>query len=267
MNVLYRGKLTFHTPCLLTGADQNMPEIRVPSIRGELRWWFRAVGGTLEDEVGVFGGVHGGAAASSISLRVREMSIVKGESLEFKPMSDMGYLYYFAKVSGNNSGVHRTAAGAYVGVGSSFVLEVLERRVLTENQRGLLKDALAYFLRYGALGLRSTRGCGAFVADPVPELPEREDICVGCVSKETFSTGLKCQQELGRFLRALRGENNISGKRESALGYSLGRARASSALRLRPVRLENGKFAPYVVYTDRFSRESSLMSLVRRQLV
>ena len=44
------------TPCFCAGADQTTAEIRAPSIRGELRWWFRVLGGTPEQERAVFGG-------------------------------------------------------------------------------------------------------------------------------------------------------------------------------------------------------------------
>ncbi len=46
------------TPCFCAGADQTKAEIRAPSIRGQLRWWFRALGGTPQGEKEVFGGVH-----------------------------------------------------------------------------------------------------------------------------------------------------------------------------------------------------------------
>lgn len=46
---------TVITPMFLAGADKNKPELRVPSLRGELRWWLRALlGGYLNakpDEV------------------------------------------------------------------------------------------------------------------------------------------------------------------------------------------------------------------------
>ena len=52
-----RAEITFKTvpPLLLAGADQKKAEMRVPSIRGQLRWWFRALG--FGDEELVFGGV------------------------------------------------------------------------------------------------------------------------------------------------------------------------------------------------------------------
>lgn len=68
---------TFHleliTPCFCGGAEpEKQAEIRAPSIRGQLRWWFRALGGTKADEDRIFGAVAGQiAGASKLRLRVR----------------------------------------------------------------------------------------------------------------------------------------------------------------------------------------------------
>lgn len=57
--------LEFLMPCFCAGADQARAEIRAPAIRGQLRWWFRALGGSAADERTVFGGVAGTASASA----------------------------------------------------------------------------------------------------------------------------------------------------------------------------------------------------------
>ena len=46
------------TPTFCRGAYQDTPEIRVPSIRGMVRWWFRALGGSADDEKSAFGGLN-----------------------------------------------------------------------------------------------------------------------------------------------------------------------------------------------------------------
>src|ERR1043166_7335138 len=58
------------TPCFCRGAYRDQPEIRAPSIRGMVRWWFRALGGTPDQEKALFGGVHAGAVASRLVFRV-----------------------------------------------------------------------------------------------------------------------------------------------------------------------------------------------------
>jgi len=73
---------------------------------------------------------------------------------------------------------------------------------------------------------------------------------------------MKCQLFLGGMLQDIRRNNHLSAKRETALGYSLGSSRFASALRLRPVEVAPGQFAPYVVYSDSASRERSVRELV-----
>jgi len=160
MKTLYSGELKFITPTFLAGADQGRPEIRVPSIRGELRWWFRALGATPADETAVFGGVHGGAVRSAVVIRVSNVKLVMGPDVSAPPNSVMGYLYYFATVSGRVKGI-RSSAGHYADVGSSFGLNISLRSDLESVHEEMLRNAIAHFLRYGCLGLRSTRGCGA----------------------------------------------------------------------------------------------------------
>lgn len=48
------------TPCFCAPLDQQSPEIRVPSIRGQLRWWTRALYGLRDstNETGLWGGLR-----------------------------------------------------------------------------------------------------------------------------------------------------------------------------------------------------------------
>src|SRR5690606_30327286 len=93
--------LEFIMPCFCAGADQAKAEIRAPSIRGQLRWWFRALAGTRDEENQVFGGVHGGTTASAVIIRARILK--RGEPWS-PPKVDQNspdsYVWYFASVSG-----------------------------------------------------------------------------------------------------------------------------------------------------------------------
>ena len=162
MKTICEKRLVFITPAFLSGANQNQPEIRVPSIRGAIRWWLRVLGGTPGQEASVFGGVHGGAQASKAVVRVEAVQINRGETIRAPQGTPRGYLYYFATVSGNKDGVHRTEQGHYVAPDSSFRLKVFLRQELAEEDEALLLLAIDAFLALGSLGLRATRGCGAF---------------------------------------------------------------------------------------------------------
>jgi len=69
-------ELTITTPCFLSGSDQTKPDWRAASIRGQLRWWFRAIAGgmfgkdlatTKRAEETVFGSTE---QKSSLAVRV-----------------------------------------------------------------------------------------------------------------------------------------------------------------------------------------------------
>ena len=256
---LYSGKLTIITPCFCTGADQNKPEIRAASIRGQLRWWFRVLGGTREQEVNVFGGTGQGEAdskakASKVVVRVRDVKLISGDKINPNPNTIEQYLYYFAMVSGKEEGISRTTSGNYFDRGSSFRLEILLKSDLNSDEFNLLNDAIELFLRLGSIGLRATRACGCFTAegkDAVDfDYSKFPNLLVGKYNQEAYKDGKAAQIVLGGWLKdTLRKENHISSNEKSPLGYTIKKDRESSALKLRPIEY-NGKFLTYFYYTD-----------------
>lgn len=274
MKTIMDKEFEFITPCFCAGADQNKPEIRASTIRGELRWWFRVLSGSREEEAETFGAVHGKANPSAVVVRVNDVNVKTAKKIEFRPMSDKGYLYFFAEKSGNDKGIHRTAPGHYLAPGTSFRLQVLLRKEISEQSAVLLNRSLEMFLVFGAIGLRATRGCGAFSEKDGVDIEElrklaRMDpkILVRKIpGTETATSGEKCQESLGGFLRDLRKNNRLSGKIESALGYSIGTRRMSSALRLRPVKTANG-FLPVIIYTDAACSQPSISDMVFRETI
>lgn len=264
--------LEFITPAFLCGANQNRAELRAPSIRGELRWWFRVLGGSPAQERDLFGGVGGEPAASKVVVRVKGLQPRHADLPKFAPMSDFGYLHYFATVSGQRDGVNRVQREAFFFPGTLFAVDVGLRGKLPEEEEGLLWKTVEAAWRLGALGLRSTRGCGATM--PTDWQPTREalaswaqglpeTIIVRTCDTESQRDWKTCQETHGAFLRKLRNDTGISGKSKSALGFSDGRQRESSALRLRPIRLADGSFLPAVVYTDAACAQPSVGDKVR----
>ena len=266
--------LEFITPAFLCGANQNKAELRSPSLRGELRWWFRVLGADAAEERDLFGGLGEPPVASRIVVRVKNMQAKHEELPHFAPMSDLGYLYFFATVSGNKDGVHRTKSEAYFAPGTRFTVELLERRPLPDRSRECFNLAVEAAFRLGTLGLRATRGCGA-IAEHGMEMTRAEfatwvrslpaTLTVGLAKDTVFSSWKDCQAELGLFLRTFRKDNHKSGKEESALGFSSGKMRESSALRLRPVKVKEG-FLPVLIYTDGACSQTSILPAFRSAL-
>jgi CRISPR-associated protein Cmr1 len=244
-------KLSFQleliTPCFCAGATQAAAEIRAPSIRGKLRWWFRVLGGTREQESEVFGSIHGDSGrSSSLIVRVSEAtSQPKWQPIDFSGISNSGYVLYFAKASGNRA---RWVNGGAVASGASFELNLLWRRNVSSEARSLFDLTLDAFLLLGSLGLRGTRGLGCFETKERPFGDEAFKSLSARIRKcaPAFEAGIgqfrgtkdQLLDGLGAQLRGLRA------------GYSAGRSgqsnpspmgasqpRQTSAVYLRPVKL------------------------------
>jgi CRISPR type III-B/RAMP module RAMP protein Cmr1 len=160
--------LTFITPLFSHGAT-DIPEIRAASIRGMLHHWFRIVGGTIEAERRIFGGIKQGKArftghdethASKLVVRV---SNVKGGTKELLTLP------------------HKT--GGYASPRKAFERGVSCRVVMSDRLGGLAKEdeellnrTINAWLLMGTLGYRSTRAAGSFKwvdeSFPMPKTPE-----------------------------------------------------------------------------------------------
>lgn len=272
-------ELTFITPALLAGADQNTPEIRAPSIRGALRWWFRVLAGSRDvrkEEEELFGGVHGGAIASAISVRVENAAIKNNQKAVPLPSNTpMGYIGYFAQVSGNKQGVHRTEAGHYIGEGSTFTLKIRAVRPVPPERWARLEEAVRAFVWVGALGLRATRGFGRLAEQNPKYLPTAQafrDWAKTLRSRGIFLyEGKPGNSDVHAFLadqlKTLRRECDLRPKDPNAraLGAStkMGASdRQASALRLCPVRTADAGTLPFFLYTDNACEAASVKTRV-----
>ena len=147
-------QLEFITPLFSRGTYEDRPEVRPASIRGQLHWWFRALGGNATDEKAVFGGVHGGATASKVVVRVSSVLGTTGS------VSTLPH-----KVGGQAS--PKTA----FQVGTRFDLQLLYRLGgLEDRLKSALDRTLETWLLLGTLGLRATRAAGSFRWEPHPSL-------------------------------------------------------------------------------------------------
>lgn len=142
------------TPLFNRGAYQDTPEIRVPSIRGMVRWWFRALGGTSDEEKAVFGGMKrfgnrlkDEVLASQLVFRVTQV--------QARPADALGLPTLPHKQGGQAS------PQAAFQPGARFRLEVFSRFGPFDAQlKGKVENALEVWLLLGALGLRANRSGG-----------------------------------------------------------------------------------------------------------
>lgn len=243
--------IEFLSPCFCAGADQTHAELRPSAIRGQLHWWFRALGGSPTEERTVFGNVHGDAgSASTFSVRVTE-DRESGEKdwqahiPEKNPQDPRNYLIgFYAGRTGRLD-----SAGA-LPPGRKASVEFVFRKAPAAE----LEMALRAFFSVGALGFRATRCAGALASEEHSLSSDSWKELTVKLEKTGFTTALLSHdfahwsslfREAGNFLK-----NQLRSSRDGGLGISAGRngsvpnalgsatPRQASALHFRPVRID-----------------------------
>ncbi len=141
------------TPVFLGGADGKTPELRAPSIKGAMRFWWRAMNGDLSieelrnKECALFGSSDEGVGRSKFALKIICNSNLKTNS--YKPVPTKTF------------------------TAQAFVPEQDFTLLLTANRRfkefEMICDVLKVSLLLGGLGKRSRRGFGSLeIGKPVP---------------------------------------------------------------------------------------------------
>lgn len=155
------------TPGFCGGAaPHEQAEIRVPAIRGQLRWWFRTLGGfsTLarlcpsvrEQESVIFGSAAGTGTASYLRIQVQlitplNQTIVGPQEVAAQPGKKY-LLWPFAQDHGAN-------ARAALNAGTRFGLRV--HWLGDPNLWPSIQALISVFGHVGSLGTRSRRAMGA----------------------------------------------------------------------------------------------------------
>ena len=144
------------TPAILAGADQQSAEMRIPSIRGALRWWARFLfGKEYEDEI--FGAVHGReCSSSSVIMRLTDSHplLLKPQNAESLTGNKFDYFLWPLQQKAKE-GYPPNTRGA-LNAGSKFTVSC-KMKPDKEMWEGLIKC----FLLFGSLGTRSRRAYGS----------------------------------------------------------------------------------------------------------
>ncbi len=242
----------FITPCFCGGANPTNAEIRASSIRGQLRWWFRALGGTRDDEETIFGASAGKSVKSSIIIvrAVRVKDNQKGVDKEWYkriPSNGLGSLaYLLGFFCGRPNRIQNDGA---IAPGETAKITIVYRRELEETFKRKLDDALEAFFSIGAFGYRITRTAGAFWCDQYKLDEEKWKKLEEKLKSKGFDTFLLkdvyddwtkvCAKAGGLLKIKLRGKEGlgISSKHPSPIGSPT--PRQTSALYFRPVNINN----------------------------
>ena len=239
-------------PCFCAGADQVTREIRPQSIRGSLRWWFRTLGGTREQENETFGGADP-VTASAVQIRVsniQEKSV--GSMPEVSGIDPLSYILYFPSVAADK---RRWNSSACYGSGTTFNLHIRQLRKISSNSNEKLTEAIIAFRHYGSIGMHITRGLGAIQDieitakswNSTDQIMKDRGFTIRA-SNRSYNLWDEVLTEAGKWLqRDLRkefgaGGNGAGGNKKPAQFTALGSAspRQTSAVYLRPVK-KDGK--------------------------
>ncbi len=177
------------TPLFIAGADQRYIEnegLRTPSLRGLLRWWFRAIMGGVkfstgdlnlksvkEEEEKIWGSTKNQSKVSlkifPISLKISTFQNIRGRGIK--------YLSYGA------------SDRPYIDLGSQFKLHVIFKRSISNEDKKKVIAALWLLLNLGNIGSKSRKGFGS--------LRIRKDITID----EMEFINPKSLDELERYIR------------------------------------------------------------------
>lgn len=173
------------TPMFLSGADQSDVELRPQSVKGLLRYWYRALLGGIgitkidnlkELESNLWGKEEQG---SSVAIRIKHIDKTKKDVASLglgggKPGTT--YMFFSAKMNKR----------PYIDAGTTFSIEISSNRDNAKRYLSLTACALWCWINLGAIGTRSRRGGGDL---KIIKVSENKEVCIPEVKTDFSDTG------------------------------------------------------------------------------
>lgn len=137
------------TPLFMAGADQNEAELRPPSMKGVLRFWYRTIVGKegLKNEKEIFGSVETGQGAFLIRIE-KQPSIETSKKQVGQGIAYLGY----------GPITHGKIERSYIKANESFEISFL---IKNPNCKVEILKSFWLLVNFGGLGSRSRRGFGS----------------------------------------------------------------------------------------------------------
>ncbi len=164
------------TPMFLSGADRRTPELRAPSIKGALRFWWRAMHGHLpieelrEKEAKIFGGTGEKESKSLLRIKVENVNEKRGK-YKLLPHHTGNFECKYCKETGIQGKCSKGFKMPCFAVTSMFdVIISFDKDRLKKIQVDFGSSANENYFKFlfevfqilGGLGKRSRRGFGSF---------------------------------------------------------------------------------------------------------
>jgi CRISPR-associated protein Cmr1 len=157
------------TPMFMSGADQSQAELRLPSIKGALRFWWRALAwqrlGNVQaihaEENYLFGSADQdvGQAAVLMKLTVLEAEDASQKSFDTRRYPGLPYLGY-GVMDYNGNVINNNGERSYIP-SVTFRLSLLFKPKVPQQHKETVVDALKLFGLIGGLGAKSRKGYGS----------------------------------------------------------------------------------------------------------
>lgn len=162
----YALKCKITTPMFCYGADGKTPELRAPSLKGALRFWWRAIHPDLslsdlkKTETGIFGGTGDNEATkSSFSITIINRSLEKGKYQPLPHHDNSSYCNNCEKRKGRCKKSYSIDA---IMPNSTF--DIIIRPKNEESKNLLILTSIL-----GGIGARSRRGFGCFQIESIDD--------------------------------------------------------------------------------------------------
>lgn len=160
------------TPMFLAGADGRTPELRPPSIKGAMRFWWRAMNGHLEKlkdrEAEIFGASDEKIGKSKFSIRVKPHNKLHSskDKLPIHPIIvttsrksfKINILEYLYGTHENKKGQGNIFTRDYISPNQKFSVIIS----LPDELKKEVINVLRILSTFGGLGSRSRNGFGSF---------------------------------------------------------------------------------------------------------
>ena len=237
---MHQIKLELLTPTFCGGSDPAVSQLRVPSIRGAIRWWFRLLYNDAAVEKEIFGGLSdkgNEGKSSAVVIRISDVNLADFKKHECAPNNT-----FFAG---------RQKVG--LGIGTSFTLTVVWRRKIDPELVDKFNQVLNVFSLLGSIGSRAGRGCGALGYKEATITLEQlnsiaPELSLSLPTDWSFNKSQKqCVEIMEAYSKAL--QKTLPGK--NATGWAEGNSRQASAMKYTVVKVKEG-LVPVVYYTDEF---------------
>lgn len=203
------------TPMFLSGADGRTPELRPPSIKGAMRFWWRAINGHLplknlkEKESEIFGTSNDEIGRSKFNICIKKQFSSKDivnslwEEIPYKERINNKKRTYkvpnkeYEGISYLLYSTHMLNERPYIKNGSSFSIKISSNNIQSFKEA---VNSFAFLTFFGALGTRNRRGAGSFKVNDVI-YKENDDyknlFCTNKIkSKEELKDHIECKLKI-----------------------------------------------------------------------